>query len=53
MAKQITCECGFVATGETDDEVVEVIEEHLRRDHPDVFSELTRQDLATWVEIVE
>ena len=53
MARQITCECGFVASGETDDEVVQAIEEHVRRDHPEVFAELTREEIATWVEIVE
>jgi predicted small metal-binding protein len=53
MARQITCECGYVAQGETDDEVVDLIEEHLRSDHPQLLAEVTRDDIAGWVEIVE
>lgn len=53
MVRQITCECGYVARGETDDQVVELIEGHLRSDHPQLLDQLQREDIAGWVEIVE
>ena len=34
MAKQINCECGFVARGETEDEVIARIRDHMGSDHP-------------------
>ena len=34
MAKQITCECGRVIRGATDDEVIEGARDHMRQDHP-------------------
>jgi len=37
MAKVINCECGFVARGDSDDEVVEVIQGHMASDHPQKF----------------
>ena len=34
MARIIRCECGYVARGETDGEVIETIGGHMRTDHP-------------------
>ena len=53
MSRQIKCECGFIARGETDDDVVVRIEEHIRSDHPDLVQSLTRDEIATWVEVVQ
>jgi hypothetical protein len=53
IARQITCECGYVARGATDDQVIDLIDEHIRSDHPQLLAELTRDDIAGWVEIVE
>ena len=53
MTRQITCECGYVARGETDDEVVERIEGHIQTDHPELVETLTREEIAGWVEVVE
>ena len=33
MAKIIQCDCGFVARGETDDELVAAIQTHVREVH--------------------
>jgi len=52
MAKQITCECGFVARGETDEEVVGEIREHMRSDHPELLGKVSREDLLGWIEEV-
>lgn len=50
MAKQITCECGFVVRGETDDEVISRIREHMASDHPQLLDQVTRDDLLGWIE---
>ncbi len=31
--KKITCDCGFIARGATDDELVEVIQKHAKQVH--------------------
>ena len=53
MSRQIRCECGYVAHGETDDEVVTRIEQHIHSDHPELAKTLTRDEIAGWVEVVE
>jgi predicted small metal-binding protein len=52
MAKQITCECGEMIRGDTDDDVIEGARAHMRRDHPDLVDKVTRDDLASWIEEV-
>jgi predicted small metal-binding protein len=52
MAKAIRCECGFVARGESDDEVVATIEPHIREDHPELVDKVGRDDLLGWIEEV-
>jgi len=52
MAKQISCECGFVARAETDDAVVEEIRTHMRSDHPELLDKVSRDDLLGWIEEV-
>ena len=34
MAKTIRCECGYVARGDSDDEVIGAIRAHMATDHP-------------------
>ena len=53
MSRQIKCECGYVARGEADDEVVTQIEDHIRSDHPDLVETLSRDEIAGWVEVVD
>ena len=52
MAKQITCECGFIARADSDDQVVEEIREHMRSDHPELLDTVSRHDLLGWIEEV-
>ena len=52
MSKQITCECGFVARAESDDEVVEQIRAHMGSDHPELLDKVSRDDLLGWIEEV-
>jgi predicted small metal-binding protein len=50
MAKVINCECGFVARGDTDDEVVDAIRGHMATDHPALLTSVQRQDLYGWIQ---
>ena len=50
MAKQINCECGYVARGDSEDEVVRRIREHMRTDHPDLLERVSEADLRGWIE---
>lgn len=44
MSKVINCECGYVAKGETDDELVADAQEHAREVHG---IELTREQVLS------
>lgn len=50
VATLIRCECGFTVHGESDDEVVAAIREHMRTDHPDVLARVDRQEIESWIE---
>lgn len=50
MAKLIRCECGFVARGDSDDDVVRVITGHMAVDHPALLDTVSRQDLLSWIQ---
>jgi len=50
MAKLIRCECGFVARGEDNDQVVGVIRGHLASDHPDLLASVSQDDLLSWIQ---
>jgi predicted small metal-binding protein len=51
MARIIQCECGFVARGNTDDEVIEVIRGHMRTDHPALLDTVGQDDLLGWIKV--
>lgn len=50
MARQINCECGYVARGETEDEVIARIRDHMRADHPQLLEQVSDEDLRGWIE---
>jgi len=47
--KLIRCECGYVARGDSDDQVVGLIREHIATDHPALLTTVSREDLLSWV----
>jgi predicted small metal-binding protein len=49
MAKLIRCECGFIARGDSDDQVVDVIQAHLASDHPALQDTVSREELLSWI----
>jgi Protein of unknown function (DUF1059) len=52
MAKQITCECGHVIRGETNEDVVAGAREHISTDHPELIEKVSIDDLLGWIEEV-
>ena len=51
MARIIRCECGFVAHGDTEDQVVAAIREHMRSDHPALLETVGDEDLRGLIHI--
>jgi predicted small metal-binding protein len=51
MARLIRCECGFVARGDSDDEVITTIRDHMREDHPALLETVATDDLRAWIEM--
>ncbi len=51
MAKLIRCECGFVARGDNDDDVITEIRAHMAADHPAVLGTVSREDLLGWIQV--
>jgi predicted small metal-binding protein len=51
MTRLIRCECGFVARGDTDDEVIDEIRAHMRTDHPALLDRVDRSDLMGWIQV--
>ena len=51
MARTIRCECGYVARGNTDDEVISTIRGHMGTDHPALLDSVSREDLLGWVQV--
>jgi predicted small metal-binding protein len=52
MARQVKCECGYVARADTDDDVLENIREHMRSDHPELLDKVSDDQILSWIEIV-
>jgi predicted small metal-binding protein len=52
MARQVKCECGYVVRGETDEEVVAALRDHMRSDHPELLDKVTDEQIRDWIEIV-
>ena len=44
MAKAINCACGETVRGETEDEVLDNAEEHVRTDHAEMADQVPRAD---------
>jgi predicted small metal-binding protein len=51
MARLIRCECGFVARGDSDDQVIDNIREHMREDHPALLETVATDELRGWIEM--
>jgi predicted small metal-binding protein len=52
MARQVKCECGYIARAATDDGVLAKIRAHMRTDHPELLDKITDDQIRGWMEIV-
>ena len=50
VSKVINCECGEVVRGSTDQELIESVEAHVARDHPDLVGKLSQADILGMAE---
>nr|MDT0662856.1 hypothetical protein [Micromonospora sp. DSM 115978] len=52
MTRQVRCECGYTARGETDAAVIDLILAHLETDHPHLVGIETADDIRGWIEML-
>jgi hypothetical protein len=52
VTRQVRCECGFTARGETDEAVISQVLAHLGTDHPDLVGTETAEDIRGWIELL-
>jgi predicted small metal-binding protein len=52
VTRVINCECGQTIRAESDDELVAMVEGHVRSDHPDLVGKMTREDILAMAEAV-
>jgi predicted small metal-binding protein len=50
MGKVVNCECGETVRAEGDGELVERVEAHVARDHPEMVGKLSRDDILAMAE---
>jgi predicted small metal-binding protein len=47
MAKIINCECGYVARGDTDEELLADARQHIQDQHPDLVGKVSDEELLS------
>lgn len=52
MAKLVNCECGEVVRAESEDELVEKVDGHVKEKHPELVGKMTRADVLAMAEEV-
>jgi predicted small metal-binding protein len=52
LARQVKCECGYIARAASDDEVLAKIRAYLRADHPQLVDKVSDDDIRSWMEVV-
>jgi predicted small metal-binding protein len=50
VAYTITCNCGYVIRGSTEDDVVRRAQDHIQDAHPDLVGKISAQDLLSMAE---
>ena len=50
MPLLVNCECGRIIRGETQDEIVTKVEQHVTEDHPQLVGKLSREDIVAMTE---
>ena len=50
MGKVINCECGAVVSAESDDDLVQKVEQHVGEAHPELVGKMSRADILAMAE---
>jgi predicted small metal-binding protein len=50
MGKVINCECGETVRAETDDELVDKVQQHVGEAHPELVGKMSREDVLAMAE---
>jgi predicted small metal-binding protein len=50
MSKVVHCECGHDVRGETDDELVSAVEQHVQEAHPEMVGQMSREQVLSMAE---
>jgi predicted small metal-binding protein len=50
MSKVINCECGEVIRSDSDDELVQKVEQHVAQAHPELVGKMSREDIFAMAE---
>lgn len=45
MAQKVDCPCGVTVRGESDDELVTNVEQHVQKHHPDKVGTMSREQI--------
>ncbi|WP_345761580.1 DUF1059 domain-containing protein [Diaminobutyricibacter sp. McL0608] len=51
MSRIIRCECGYIARGDSDTDVIAAIREHMKTDHPALYESVEQEDLLSWIQL--
>jgi hypothetical protein len=52
MLRQVQCGCGYLACGDSADQVISLVMAHVATDHPDLAETETPDDIRSWIELV-
>jgi hypothetical protein len=45
MARKVECPCGVTVRGDSDDELVGNVEQHVQADHPEMVGTMSREQI--------
>jgi predicted small metal-binding protein len=45
MGTVVNCECGWTVRGESEDEVIDQVEQHIAEYHPEMAGSVSREDI--------
>ena len=45
MAQKVDCPCGVTVRGDSDDELVTNVEQHVQEEHPDMVGTMSREQI--------
>jgi predicted small metal-binding protein len=52
VTRQVRCECGYTAQGDTDDAVIAQVLAHVAVDHPELVGTEMADGIRGWIELL-